>query len=123
MCPNVTDDTLNNSGAIYYMNGNDSTPFDWGWDNRLCEFCVFYKNETGFVKVLVKSDNSVDVYIYEDGGMSLTHKFTEHLENLKALDFASLMNKIADMHELWDRPINELNWDIDTSDCPNVDEL
>ena len=53
MCPNITDDMLDSNGAIYYMNGNDSTPFDWNCNNRLCEFYVFHKNEIGFIKAFV----------------------------------------------------------------------
>ena len=48
MCPNVTDEMLYTNGAIHYMNGNDSTPFDWNCNNRLCEFLIFHKNEMGF---------------------------------------------------------------------------
>ena len=73
MCPNITDDMLDSNGAIYYMNGNDSTPFDWNCNNRLCEFYVFHKNEIGFIKAFVNSDNTIDMYIYEDAGMSPTY--------------------------------------------------
>ena len=44
MYPSITDDMLCNNGAIYYMNGNDSTEFDWNMNDRLCEFFVFHKN-------------------------------------------------------------------------------
>lgn len=122
MYPNVTDDMLDANGAIYYMNGNDSTPFDWNCNNRLCEFYVFHKNEMGFIKANVNSDDTVDMYIYEDGGMKPTYKFTEEMENLKASSFANLMNYIADKEKMWDKPINELNWDIDSSECYDIGE-
>lgn len=122
MCPNITDDMLDANGAIYYMNGNDSTPFDWNCNGRLCEFYVFHKNEMGFIKACVNENNNIDIYIYEDGGMSPTYKFTEEMENLKASNFANLMNYIADDEDKWDRPINELDWDFDTSECYNIDE-
>lgn len=63
--PNVTDEMLYTNGAIHYMNGNDSTPFDWNCNNRLCEFFIFHKNEMGFIKAFVNSDNTIDMYIYE----------------------------------------------------------
>ena len=122
MCPNITDDMLDSDGAIYYMNGNDSTPFDWNCNNRLCEFYVYHKNEIGFIKVFVNSDNTIDVYIYEDAGMRPTYKFTEEMENLKASSFANLMNYIADDNNLWDKPIDELDWDVDTMECYDISE-
>lgn len=122
MCPNITDEMLDANGAIYYANGNDSTRFDWNCNNRLCEFYVFHKNEMGFIKALVNRDNSIDMYIYEDGGMRPTYKFTEEMENLKASSFANLMNYIADDEYKWDKPIDELDWDFDTGECYNIDE-
>ena len=92
MCPNITNDMLYNNGAIYYMNGNDGTEFDWNMNNRLCEFLVFHKNEMGFIKAFVNMDNSIDMYIFEDGGMKPTYKFTEEMEGLKSSSFANLMN-------------------------------
>lgn len=122
MCPNITDDMLDNNGAIYYMNGNDSTRFDWNCNNRLCEFYVYHKNEIGFIKAFVNRDNTIDMYIYEDAGMIPTYEFTEEMENLKANSFANLMNYIADDENLWDRPINELDWDVDTIECYDISE-
>ncbi len=117
MYPSITDDMLCNNGAIYYMNGNDSTEFDWNMNDRLCEFFVFHKNGYGFIKACVNKDNSIDMYIFEDGGMKPTYKFTEEMEGLKSSSFANLMNYIADDEDLWDRPIDELDWDIDTMEC------
>lgn len=123
MCPNITDDMLDASGAIYYMNGNDSTSFDWNCNNRLCEFFMFHKNEIGFIKALVNRDNTVNVYIYEDGNLKPTCTFTEKMESLKASDFANLMNYIADDKKEWDKSIEELDWDFDTSECYDISEF
>lgn len=110
MCPNITDAMLDANGAIHYMNSNDSTFFDWNCNNRLCEFFIFYKNEVGFIKANINSDNTINVYIYEtDDAMQPTYNFTEEMENLKASDFAKIMNYIADDNQLWDKPIDELN--------------
>lgn len=122
MYPNITDDMLDCNGAIHYMNGNDSTPFDWNTNDRLCEFYVFHKNEMGFIKANVNKDDSIDVYIYEDGGSKPTYEFSESLENVTAKSFAKIMNYIADEEELWDKPINELDWDCDTSECYDIEE-
>ena len=122
MCPNVTDEMLYTNGAIHYMNGNDSTPFDWNCNNRLCEFLIFHKNEMGFIKAFVNSDNTIDVYIYEtDDAMKPTYKFTEEMEKVKASSFAKIMNYIADDKGLWDKPIDELDWDADSLECDEID--
>lgn len=122
ICPNITDDMLDNDGAIYYMNGNDSTKFDWYCNDRLCEFYVFHKNEIGFIKAFVNKDNSINVYIYEDAGMKPTYKFTEEMEGLKASSFAKLMNYIADEEDLWNQPIDKFDWDVDTMECYDIFE-
>lgn len=123
MCPNVTDGMLDANGAIYYMNGNDSTPFDWNCNNRLCEFFIFHKNGMGFIKAFVNSDNTIDVYIYEtDDAIQPTYKFTEEMEKVKASSFAKIMNYIADDNGLWDKPIDELDWDVDSSECDEIDQ-
>lgn len=122
MCPSITDDMLDSNGAIHYMNGNDGTRFDWNCNDRLCEFYVFHKNEMGFIKALVNRDNVINVIIYEDGGMSPTYKFSEEMEKLKASSFAKVMNHIADKEKLWDKPIYELDWDVDTMECYDVEE-
>ena len=59
MCPNITDAMLDANGAIHYMNSNDNTFFDWNCNNRLCEFFIFYKNEVGFIKANINSDNTI----------------------------------------------------------------
>ena len=121
MYPDITDDMLDTDGAIYYMNGNDSTSFDWYCNGRLCEFYMFHKNECGFIKALVNADNTINVYVYEDGRISPTHSFTEKLETgLNAEDFAKIMNHIADERQLWDKPIDQLDWDVDLKDCDKV---
>lgn len=107
----ITDEVLDANG-IYYMNGNDGTLFDWEYNNRLCEFYVFYKSGIGFIKACVFSDNIVRVYIYEDGGFDPVCKFTEDLKDVSASDFAKVMHSIADNRLAWDEPIDSLNWEV-----------
>ena len=122
MYPNVTDNMLDANGTIYYMNGNDSTPFDWSCNNRLCEFFIFHKSEMGFIKANVNSDDTIDIYIYEtDNAMKPTYTFTEEMESLRARDFVKIMNYIADDNCLWNKPIDELDWDVDVMECDEID--
>lgn len=123
MYPSITDDMIYDNGAIYYMNRRDGTKFDWNWNNRLCEFCVFHKNEMGFIKAFVNADNSIEVCIYEDGGMYPTYKFTEEMEGLDSNSFANLMNYIADEDDVWDNTIDSMDWDVDTMECDDITEV
>lgn len=112
----VPDEQLLDNGTVYYMNGNDGTDFDFSVNNRLCEFMVFYSNsEMGFIKILVNSDNSIDVYIYDDGATSPKEHYTDELECVEAKEFALVMYNIADLNRLWDMNIDNLKW-LDTAD-------
>ena len=112
-CPAITDEKLDGNGAIYYMNGKNGTDFDWHVNEHLSAFSVFHKNEIGFVKVYIEWHGVVDVYIYEDGGMKPTHTYRETLERVRAEHFAILMDHIADDKELWNKPIDALDWNVD----------
>ena len=113
MYPEITDDQLCENGAIYYMNGNDGTRFDWKENNHLCEFFIFHKNELGFIKVYVNKNNSVDVFIFTDGGRFPTKELKMQLKNVAAEDFMELMLEIADHEGLDDASIDEMNWDVE----------
>ena len=71
----------------------------------------------------VNGDNTIDVYIYEtdEDAMQPIYNFTEEMENLKARDFAKIMNYIADDNQLWNKPIDELDWDVDVMECDEID--
>ena len=117
VCPDVTDEMLDDNGAIYYMNGNEGTPFDWKVNGRLCEFFIYHKNEAGFIKTYIHKDNTFLVYVYEDGGQKPTHEAIKGvLQTVEASSFAEVMNCIADARGLYNMPINELDWDIDTEE-------
>ena len=69
LAPEVKAEELCDNGAIYYMNGNDGTAFDWSCNDRLCEFYKFYKStEYGFIKVFVNKNGYLDGYLYKDSG-------------------------------------------------------
>ena len=43
--PEITDDMLyteDTTEFIFYMNGNDGTPFDYSANDMLCEFMIYY---------------------------------------------------------------------------------
>lgn len=111
--PEVTDDMLVGNGAIYYMNGNDGTQFDWEVNGRCCEFCLFYKEtEMGFIKVYVDNDDTIDGYVYNEKGygkpiyLKCINLFKEEARYL-----ASLLKKEADGKNIWDEDISKINFD------------
>ena len=42
------------------------------------------------------------------------------MKSLKVSDFANLMNCIADEKGLWDKSIDELDWDVDILQCWDI---
>ena len=93
-------------GKIYYMNGNDGTDFDWNCNGRTCEFMVFHENEMGYIKLTVNKDNSVNVYVYQDGGMMPTAERVMFYDE-NPIELANLLYRVFDMHGLWDESIEE----------------
>lgn len=102
-------------GKIYYMNGNDGTDFDWNVNERTCEFMVFHENEMGYIKLCVNKDNSIDVYVYADGGMHPTAEIETWYEK-NPLELANFLYRTFDKNGLWDESIEEfINADCDGS--------
>lgn len=120
--PGVTDDMLYDEGSdekIFYMNGNDGTDFDWGMNERCCEFFMFYKStEMGFIKVYVNKDDTIDGYMYKEdylyGDTPISLKETK-LQEGDALYLAALLYKQADKKNLYDKPICEIDFDYKPS--------
>lgn len=123
LAPNVTNDMLDSNGAIYYMNGNDGTDFDWNCNDRLCEFMVFGKNEMGFVKVCVNKNDTIDGWMYEDFGMRPTHTLeVAKLDDGEAEKFACQMYQIADARSIWDVKIDSLDFEEEVEEnCDFLD--
>ena len=81
---------LIDNGAVYYMNGNDGTDFDWQMNERLCEFYVFFdESEMGAVKILVGKDGTAEAFVFPNGEATGTKEdlgylmTEEEAENLK----------------------------------------
>lgn len=113
MFPEVTDDMLCGNGAIYYMNSNDGTDFDWKENNRCCEFYIFYKEtEMGFIKVFVNKNDTISGYAYDDKGHGEPVDLERvSLNNGEASYLASVLNKEADGKGIWDENIDKINFD------------
>lgn len=121
--PEVTNDMLDSDGAIFYMNSNDGTVFDWTTNHRLCEFFVFWKkSQVGFIKLMVHADGTVWGYIYEDGAISpqKTLDIVQLFSEREALEFAAVMNTYADEEACYNCDVAELNiTNPDVQNCVN----
>lgn len=107
--PDVKDENLCDNGAIYYMNGNDGTDFDWNMNGRTCEIMMFYKEtEFGLLKVFAETDGYLRGYIYGDKGrgeaIELEPEFIGIKEAEKIKDY---LEARFDDNELWDEIIKD----------------
>lgn len=116
--PNIKDDDLDQNGAIIYANGNDGTDFDWCCNDRLCEFMVYFREDGpyygyGFIKVFVQRNDKMKIYVYADGGYRPTEDpVTFNIGKEEAALLAAFMFFAADKNKIWDRPIDELDLDV-----------
>lgn len=109
----ITNDMLLNDGAIYYMNGDDGTDFDWEMNGRCCEFFMFYKDtENGFIKVIVTSEDVVYGYHYDNCNKSHGERFEEYkLEDGDSEYLYRLLLQEADDKNIYDEPIFNIDFD------------
>jgi hypothetical protein len=92
------------------MNGNDGTDFDFGMNDRTCEFMSFYKSTNyGFFKVFVTRDGKITGYAYLDGGHGeAIHLEPKHVGEKEAKEFARALQLYADNLKKWDCNIEEI---------------
>lgn len=108
--PLVTDEDLHNSGAIFYMNGNDGTDFDWDVNDRCCELYMYHKNEIGFIKLYVNKGDTYTAYVYPNGEMSATETIRGDLKEGDSLYLAALLYRKADREYIYDAIIDEIDF-------------
>lgn len=106
---------LEENGKIYYMNGDDGTIFDWGLNERLCEFMMFYDDETnlGAVKTLVCSDGKIITYLYKNKSNSPFKEIEDSITEEEAFELAVLLYEKADKLDIFDKAIEDMNTDIE----------
>lgn len=116
--PFCKDENFEENGAVYYMNGDDGTVFDWGVNDRLCEFMVFYeKTKKGAVKLNIKKDGSAIAYIYDCEGKNLSKetRFTLCAKD-EALSLAVLLFNVADKEKKYDSNIDKMDFAHEVTD-------
>lgn len=119
--PEVTAQNLEKSGALFYMNGQNGTEFDWYVNDRLSSFMVFYNDEAnlGAVKLYLNRSATADVFLYGEQGKKFLKQVTVPVEvtEQELLELAVLLRREADDKRLWDADIEALN----TDDVPTPD--
>ena len=116
----VDDGKLYDGGKIYYMNGNDSTRFDWQVNGKVCEFMIFWKaSEVGYIKLDITAYGTANVFVYKDFAMTPYHteKDEEFMHPDDVKELAAVMMEIADEKEIWDEDIDKLDWNVDSRKC------
>lgn len=113
--PAVTDGELEKDGALFYMNGQNGTEFDWYVNDGLPSFMVFYNDEAnlGAVKLLLNRSGGADVFLYGERGSKFLKRVTASVEATEEelLELAVLLRRGADDNRIWDADIETLNTD------------
>ena len=108
--PQIKDKDLDKNGAIYYMNGNDGTDFDWNVNERCCEFYMYHENEIGFIKLCVNVGDTYTAYVYPNGEMKAVEIINGDLDEGDSLYLATILLRKADMNFIWDEDITEIDF-------------
>jgi hypothetical protein len=112
--PNVSMGDLEKDGAIFYMNGQNGTAFDWFVNDRLSNFFMFYndKENLGAVKGMLYKDGALDVYTYGSRGHDkpVETQYRIEADEKEILNLAVLLTNRAD-HKLWDEDIRKPDTD------------
>lgn len=121
--PHVKSDDLEDNGAIFYMNAQNGTEFDWFVNDRFPYFMVFYGDEDnlGAVKLGLYHTGDIQLYIYGENGKKLVKTINEHLDldKREILKLAALLTKEADNKKIWDKNIDNIFVDTEIT----ADEL
>ena len=102
---------LYHHGAVHYMNGNDGTDFDYSCNGHACEFYVFWKNESGAIKVYVE-ENSMVAYVYpEENPFGGEYQKFEQQSPFDLLELCEYLQGSRDDRGIYDKAI--LTWELE----------
>ena len=108
--PLIADEDLHSKGAIFYMNGNDGTDFDWNANDHTSEFYMYHENEIGFIKLYVNKGDTYTAYVFPNGEMSSTETIRGNLNKGDSLYLAALLYRKADREYIYDAVIDEIDF-------------
>ena len=114
--PLIVDEDLHSNGAIFYMNGNDGTDFDWNANDHTSEFYMYHENEIGFIKLYVNKGDTYTAYVFPNGEMSSTETIRGNLSKGDGLYLAALLYRKADREYIYDAIIDEIDFSYEPSE-------
>lgn len=118
--PDISRSGLENDGAIFYMNGNNGTEFDWYINEKLSAFMIFYndKENLGAVKATIYDHGEVVVYTYGSQGKELVNETQTSIDvtEKEILELAVLLRTEADDKLIWDKNIEDISTDYSPSE-------
>ena len=104
--------SMEDQGAVFYMNGKNGTEFDWFVNDRLPSFMMFYDDEEklGAVKAMVYKDGTLTLYVYGDRGKSLLQELfgKQDLQEEDLLSLTVLLRRTCDDRRVWDEDIEKI---------------
>nr|MCR4949753.1 hypothetical protein [Solobacterium sp.] len=117
----VTDDMLEEGGAVYYMNGKNGTEFDWHVNNRLSDLFIFYtdKENLGAAKAQVYRDGTMLVWTYEDHGHKpgSEQQIDLHIPEEEMEKLAAVLRNVADDKRIWDTALSKIDTDREADEA------
>ena len=118
--PNVKINDLEDEGAVFYMNAQNGTEFDWFVNDRLPFFMIFYNDEDnlGSAKLALNSNGEVQLFLYDEKGKKLARSITKHpdIDTKNIIKLAAILTREADDKRIWNSNIENINTDINITD-------
>lgn len=108
--PEITNEKLEENGAIHYMNERNGTDFDWHANGHTSGLMVFHKSGRGFIKLIVCSDGKIIAWVFPDGDMLPKEEFEREITKEEALYLAVLLYYQADLKFINNKPIEKINF-------------
>lgn len=121
--PNLNKFDLEEKGKVFYMNGQNGTLFDWNVNDKLSDFMIFYKGgKYGIIKLRVNKDANLHVYLYKYGQMEpfIDKDISNQLSMNEIFDLAIILNNVLDKNGIFDKSINDYNFDVQVNDIDRV---
>ena len=109
-CPLIADEDLRSNGAIFYMNGDNGTDFDWNINDHTSEFYMYHENKVGFIKLYVNRGDTYTAYVYPNGEMRAVATIKGDLDEGDSSYLATLLYYKADREHIYDAIIDEIDF-------------
>lgn len=120
---NVDKSRLYDNGAIYYMNGNDGTDFDFNCNDRACEFYMYWPSEDGALKLLLSKDKIIMYYYPEEDPYNHELLVKRDIPNNNDYDLYEVCTYLYgsyDRKNIYDEKVE--NWELETEECFNTQD-